>query len=380
MSAGRKESGKGSGGSGKGRRSSGLSAGRAGQDAAPEADDRAFEPTMADFGDPRPAWEDVPLGPDQVLGRVVRLDRGYPLVVTDEGAFRCEHAIALVKSSDLRACVGDAVVARLPGGHDKGHIDQILPRATELSRWDGRRQGERQVLAANLDLVIVVQAVSRRPITADRVARSAVLACQGGMRFCVALTKADRADEGVLEADEQVIRRVAGEEVPIVRTAATQGLGVEEVRALIAPGTCAVLLGESGAGKSTLVNALLGAEVLGTSTVRGRDDAGRHTTVARRMLAIPGGGVVADAPGLRSLPLLDEDRGLALAFPDVAALVPTCRFRDCTHGNEPGCAVRAAVDAEQIPEERLAVYRQLMGEMHQNRLGLDPSAAQSVTV
>ena len=127
------------------------------------------------------------------------------------------------------------------------------------------------------------------------------------------------------------------------------------------------------------MNALLGAEVLGVGAVRARDDQGRHTTVARRMLRVPGAGVLVDAPGLRSLPLLDEERGLALAYPEIARLEPQCRFRDCSHGAEPGCAVRAGVAAGEVETSRLEQYRALEAEMRANRLRLDPSARSSIT-
>ena len=154
---------------------------------------------------------------------------------------------------------------------------------------------------------------------------------------------------------------------------------LHDINLSIADGDVFGIIGASGAGKSTLVNGLVGAAVLGTGAVRARDDTGRHTTVARRMIAVPGAGVIVDAPGLRSLPLLDESDGLAATFPDIAAHLGGCRFRDCTHGDEPGCAVRAAVRAGEIPEERLAEYRALEAEMLRNRRGLDPAAPQSLT-
>ncbi len=314
------------------------------------------------------------------LGRVVRLDRGYPLVTTDAGSFRAEHAIALVKGADVRAAVGDWVVLRLPHGHDKALIERILPRLGAITRWDGSGRGERQVLAANVDVLIVAQPLSRRAVPLDRIVRSVVLAREGGADAAVVLTKADRSpDPGRLADDEAQVRAAVGPGVPVVATSCLRGEGVEDVRALIPAGRCALLLGESGVGKSTLVNTLLGAEVLGVGAVRGRDDQGRHTTVARRMLKVPGAGVLVDAPGLRSMPLLDEDRGLALTFPEIAALVPQCRFRDCTHGSEPGCAVRAGVEAGDVPPDRLAEYRLLAAEMLANRRGLDPSAKASIT-
>lgn len=343
--------------------------------AVPEAE-AAFEPTFADFADVPDAGE---LAPGQALGRVVRLDRGYPLVVTREATVRAEHAIALVKGADVRSCLGDWVVLRLPQGHDKAVIERIMPRTSELSRWDGRSRGQRQVLAANVDLVMVAQPLSERPVSTERLARSAVLAREGGMRIAALLTKADRATPEGLARDEACVRACLGPDADVVVVSSRQGTGLDDVRALLPPGRSGLLLGESGAGKSTLVNTLLGAEVLGTTEVRDRDDRGRHTTVARRMFALPGAGLVVDAPGLRSLHLLDEERGLALAYPEIARLEEGCRFRDCTHGGEPGCMVREGVAAGEVSEVRLAQYRMLAAEMLENRRGLDYSAKSSIT-
>lgn len=361
----------------------------------PAGAEAAFGPSFGDFSVPDEvlrAWRgqgdgrdgaEAPVsgeGAPCALGRVVRLDRGYPLVTTAAGSFRAEHAVALVKGEDVRATVGDWVALRLPDGHDKALIERILPRAGAITRWDGSGRGERQVLAANVDVLLVAQPLSKRAVPIDRVVRSVVLACEGGADAAVVLTKADRSpDPGRLADDVAQVRAAVGPGVPVVAASCLRGEGVEEVRALIPAGRCALLLGESGSGKSTLVNTLLGAEVLSVGAVRGRDDQGRHTTVARRMLKVPGAGVLVDAPGLRSMPLLDEDRGLALAFPEIEELVPRCRFRDCTHGSEPGCAVRAAVETGDVLPGRLEEYRLLAAEMLVNRRGLDPSAKASIT-
>lgn len=316
------------------------------------------------------------------LGRVIRLDRGYPLVETAEGPCRAEHAISLVKDRfrDFRAAVGDWVVLDTPEGHDKAVIETVLARATELSRWDGGTWGARQVLAANVDTMLVAQPLSKRDLVCDRLVRSVVLARQGGIAPCVLLTKADRCGgEERLGAIMAQVRSAVGQGVPVVALSVPEGRGVEEVRRLIEPGRCAILLGESGAGKSTLVNALVGAEVLGVGEVRGRDDQGRHTTVARRMVKVPDAGVLVDAPGLRSLPLLDEEAGLARTFPEIDELVGGCRFRDCTHGNEPGCAVQEGVREGTVDPGRLEEYRMLVSEMLNNRRGLDPAAKASLT-
>lgn len=352
-----------------------------------------FEPTFGDFTLPegvrsqaeafvqaRAASGEPLVGPR--LGRVIRLDRGYPLIETQDGPVRAEHAISLVKDRhrDVRAAVGDWVVLDTPEGHDKAVIETVIERISELSRWDGGSWGARQVLAANVDTMLVAQPLSARDLVCDRFVRSVVLAHQGGIEPCVLLTKADRAGgEERLGKLVQQTRLAVGRDVPVVAVSVPEGRGVQEVRELIRPGSSAVLLGESGAGKSTLVNALVGAEVLGVGEVRGRDDQGRHTTVARRMVKVPQAGVLVDAPGLRSLPLLDEERGLAATFPEICALLGGCRFRDCTHGNEPGCAVLEGVREGAVEPSRLEEYRMLVAEMLSNRRGLDPAAKASLT-
>ena len=381
----------------KGCRTGEARAGRMDDAACPEGPDEGgmldFEPSFGDFTveervekqfrafveEREQAGEEL-VGPR--LGRVIRLDRGYPLVETAEGPCRAEHAISLVKDRfrDFRAAVGDWVVLDTPEGHDKAVIETVLARATELSRWDGGTWGARQVLAANVDTMLVAQPLSKRDLVCDRLVRSVVLARQGGIAPCVLLTKADRCGgEERLGAIMAQVRSAVGQGVPVVALSVPEGRGVEEVRRLIEPGRCAILLGESGAGKSTLVNALVGAEVLGVGEVRGRDDQGRHTTVARRMVKVPDAGVLVDAPGLRSLPLLDEEAGLARTFPEIDELVGGCRFRDCTHGNEPGCAVQEGVREGAVDPERLEEYRMLVSEMLNNRRGLDPAAKASLT-
>lgn len=321
--------------------------------------------------------------PDELrLGCVVRLDRGFPLVVTETGTFRAEHAVAFAKrrgadsETPVLPAVGDRVAVRRDEAHDMGIIEEVLPRRTTFERWRGRARGERQVLAANIDAVLVVQALgSGRDdhVLLDRIARSLVLAADCGAAPAVVLTKADRCAEGELS---EVLARVAsltGPDVRVVVTSSAEGLGIDEVRALVPAGTCAMILGESGAGKSTLLNALLGHEALATGAVRARDDAGRHTTVARVMVKLPGdAGVVCDAPGLRSLPLIGHEQGLARVFPDVIEAARSCRFGDCTHTHEPGCGVREAVESGRIAASRADAFLVLAREMRVSAQSLDP--------
>lgn len=311
------------------------------------------------------------------LGFVVRLDRGFPLVVTTDDVFRAEHAVSFAKQNaekddGLLPAVGDCVAVRRAPGHDMGVIERVLPRRTSFERWRGRARGEKQVLAANVDVILIVQALGGGDVLLDRVARSLVLANDCRTTPIVVLTKADRCSEDELNRDLDHVRALVGDGVRVIVTSSATGEGLEEVRSCVPRHTCAMILGESGAGKSTLLNELLGHEALATGEVRERDDRGRHTTVARVVVKLPDGGTIADAPGLRSLPLVGHERGLALTFPEIAQAAEECRFRDCTHAHEPGCGVRALHEAGGISDERLSCYLALSEQMRTSAQSLDP--------
>lgn len=324
------------------------------------------------------------------MGCVVRLDRGYPAVVCADALFRAEFAARLTKGDFSRVAVGDWVCARRPQGHDMGRIEEILPRESDIARWKGGARGERQTLAANVDLVIVVQQLGEQEVDYARVARSAVIVRDCGAQLAVVLSKADRAGAEGVARDIDALHEVLGADSHLVVTCAgadgdadLEGLrraaqergvtfGEPGVHALVPAGTVAIVLGESGAGKSTLLNALLGRAVLETGAVRASDDAGRHTTVARRMVSLPEGGVIVDEPGLRSLPLVGHERGLAAVFPDIAGEARSCRFRNCTHTHEPGCAVLEHAEQEGYAGRRLEAYLALAQEMRRSRDTLDP--------
>lgn len=312
------------------------------------------------------------------VGCVVRLDRGFPLVVTEKCKLRAEHAVGFAKQDKekgdgLLPAVGDWVALRLAPGHDMGVIERVLPRRTVFERWRGKNRGERQVLCANVDAILIVQPLGAGEVLLGRIARSLVLAADCGATPVVVLTKADRCADDERITQLARVRRLVGAGVRVLVTSSATGEGLDEVRACVPEGTCAMILGESGAGKSTLLNALLGHDALETGAVRARDDAGRHTTVARMMVKLPGAcGVVADAPGLRSLPLVGHERGLARTFPEVVEAARGCRFNDCTHTHEPGCSVRAAVEAGEIDEVRLEVFNSLAAEMRVSAQSLDP--------
>lgn len=292
-------------------------------------------------------------------GQVVKLDRGYPLVRTDEGRLvRCEHATALVKGERMRAVIGDFVEVDAPEGHDKGIIERICPRSREFVRKDPTERALPQVLAANFDRVLVAQPLS--DMNFKRLERELVLAYETGADVSVVLTKADLAesDEAVRSVRDRV-HDLAGPAAETVVVSAEDPASVEAVRALVPPGTTAVFIGKSGVGKSSLVNLLVGDEVQETAEVREGDGKGRHTTVSREMISVPGGGYVVDMPGVRGLGLWDADAGIEAAFSDVEGIAENCRFRDCRHVDEPGCAVRAAVESGELSEARFASYQAL---------------------
>ncbi|WP_245798961.1 ribosome small subunit-dependent GTPase A [Collinsella vaginalis] len=315
------------------------------------------------------------------IGGVIRLDRGFPLVATPDVTLRSEHAVAFAKrgadEEPLLPAIGDIVAVRVDPGHDKGVIEAVLPRRTAFERWRGKSRGECQVLAANVDVILIVQPLGSsrdsESLVRDRIARSLVLVNDCGAVPVVVFTKADRSDPAARDRAIRDACALAGEGVRVIVTSSRDGLGLDEVRACVPAGACGMILGESGAGKSTLLNALLGHDALATGAVRERDDMGRHTTVARVMCKLPGPhGVIADAPGLRSLPLVGHELGLARTFPDVARASRGCRFSDCTHTHEPGCAVRGAVDAGEIDAVRVEAFLALAREMRVSAQSLDP--------
>ncbi|RHF37251.1 ribosome small subunit-dependent GTPase A [Collinsella intestinalis] len=343
---------------------------------------------------------DIPLEEIE-LGAVVRLDRGFPMIATRGGALlRAEHAVDFAKGKPgkrgkrskraadaeiassagvdgMLPSVGDVVAVRVTPGHDMGVILRVLPRRTSFERWRGKNRGERQVLAANVDVIFIVQPLGAErdtlPLMRDRVARSLVLARDCGADPVVVLTKVDRCEPAEVADVCGALRRLTGAGVRVIATSSRTGEGLDEVRSCIPQGSVGMILGESGAGKSTLLNTLLGSEALETNAVRERDDAGRHTTVARIMVALPEPcGVIADCPGLRSLPLVGHERGLARSFPEIVEASRACRFNDCTHLHEPGCAVREGVECGEIEQSRLDAFLSLAREMRVSAQSLDP--------
>lgn len=315
-------------------------------------DTLGFESVQADF---------EALGRDDVrAGRVVRVDRGLPLIATESGLERAEPSTELLKTATSLAAVGDWVALSAHDEHEQSRIEAILPRSGSFARSDPGESTEPQILVAHVDIVFIVQSLSGRGVNLRRLERELALAHGSGATPVVVLSKADVASEPIDAILDDVAGVTSGVEV-IVESIVT-GEGVDRIAELIAPGVTAVLLGGSGVGKSTLVNALHGEHIQEVGAVRAVDDKGRHTTVAREMILLPSGGIIIDTPGMRSLALWDTG-GLAAAFPEISAAAARCRFRDCTHTDEPGCAVIAAVEAGEFTERRLESFRLLSAEL-----------------
>jgi ribosome biogenesis GTPase / thiamine phosphate phosphatase len=254
--------------------------------------------------------------------------------------------------------VGDWVVLRDAPGPDRNILlDRVLARRTVFTRGAAGRQVRTQVIAANVDMVFAVCGLDE-DFNVRRIERYLARIWASGAQPSVILNKADLCEDIAARVAE-VERHCSG--VPIYVTSALRSEGIAAVRACIHHGLTVALVGSSGAGKSTLVNALLGEERMSTGEVRAIDGRGRHTTTHRQLVLLPGGGLLLDTPGMRELQLVDEE-GLDAVFEDIAALSARCRFQDCRHDTEPGCAVREAVESGDLAPDRLEHYQKLERE------------------
>jgi ribosome biogenesis GTPase / thiamine phosphate phosphatase len=298
--------------------------------------------------------------PSLVPGRVAMEATGTHVVlvpepVTAQVSGKLQHRA--ITREDLPA-VGDWVALRPPAGDGTTTIEALLPRRSAFTRKVAGVATDVQIVAANIDIVLVLASLEHGP-NLRSIERYLTLAWQSGAVPVVVLTKADLCDDVHTWLEE--VRAIApGAEVHALSS--ITGEGVEDVRDHAQGNRTLALLGPSGVGKSTLVNALLGETRMRVQEIRD-DGKGRHTTTHRELIPLPGGGALIDTPGMRELQLWDSDEGLDMAFEDVATLALECKFRDCAHEREPGCAVKAAVEAGDLPGERLASYRKQLREL-----------------
>jgi len=289
--------------------------------------------------------------PDISFGRVASASRERFLVWTGKGEILATISGTLRQYSAGLPCVGDWVALRAGNV-----ITEVLPRRTQLSRKRPGKEVREQVLAANIDILFIVSGLDR-DYNPRRLERYLVLAYESGARPVILLNKADLRPDALDAVVALTQRHAPG--VTVLALSALTGLGMESIPAHLTRGQTAALIGSSGAGKSTIVNCLLAEQRQQTAKVRSADSKGRHTTTRRELILMPGRYLLMDLPGLRELQLWADPEQIDNAFNEVASLAELCRFRDCTHTHEPGCAVRDAG----IDEERLAGYRKLQREV-----------------
>ena len=311
-------------------------------------------PTLADEFQPH---ADTGLRP----GRVTIQHRGAYVLLAEEGEVwaeirgRLRHAAD--STSDLPA-VGDWVAYNRPDGAERASVEAILPRRSAVRRKQAGHETAEQVVAANVDVLFLVTSLNH-DLNVRRLERYMTLAWESGADPVVVLTKADLCpDIGPALALVETV--TFG--VPVHVTSALTGAGFDDVRACLDGGRTGAAIGSSGVGKSTLINGLCGEERLATREIRD-DGRGRHTTTHRELIVLPGTGCVIDTPGMRELQLWDSAEGLERAFEDVDDLIAECRFSDCAHESEPGCAVRAALADGRLDAERYESYTKLQREL-----------------
>ncbi len=304
--------------------------------------------------------------PNAIPARIINQRRSNYLVHTEKNELSVILSSGLAKrlvsegGSGALPVVGDWVAVLNEPEGEVHRIVAVLPRRNKLSRKVAGQESREQVMAANLDHVLIVTAVGEE-YNPRRLERYLAIAHETGARITILLNKVDEA-KGGLEPYLKDIRTIA----PDIQTLALSALkdaGTDAVHGLLESGDTAVLIGSSGVGKSTLINCLLGYERQQTLEIRSSDDHGRHATTSRELIPLPGGGMIIDNPGLREIQLWIEGDGLARTFQDIEELAVSCRFKDCAHRTEPGCAVRQAVSTGELDIKRLESYLKLQREL-----------------
>ena len=310
--------------------------------------------------------------PGRVPARVTLEHTHIYRVATEDGELLARVSGRLRHQASVRPdfpAVGDWVVVE-PVQNSDARIHTVLPRASRFSRRAAGDATEEQVIAANIDTVFLVGGLDH-DFNPRRLERYLVVAWESGARPVIVLNKADLVTDP--EAFAADVRTVAPA-VDVHSVSAKDPASLDVLRSYVGPGQTVALLGSSGVGKSTIVNSLVGRDLLRTNEVRIADSRGRHTSTARQLVLLEGGGILIDTPGMRELQLWESGEPRGEAFADIDALAEGCRFRDCRHQREPGCAVTAAVAAGELPSSRLESYRKLAAERDHQARQLDERA------